>query len=475
MRATEFILTEASGLKAARPNEIYASEDGTEYKFQGWNWQFPSNADAYPTSDEMLQAAAEEAPENTVWINQPTSRSKSFAFAIFKADDGTELAVGGYYSKRSPGNTIFDKDVKSSLGLGKPTSNAAVKAESNLQPGQLGLADNKGRDAESIKAVLGQKDSGAMLTQAIDYATGSQPIVFEGGAQIVSALQDDFCEVLAPIAMIAGHPQVTGHLDQAIADVFKGADISTGSTISFPVDQNNPLVDSYIINKGITLGVSHKGKTGAKASITNIWKAKEEAAETATGQRYIEMFSDAVEILDICKESSAKYQPIELGIKFGLASEAEGKALLDMLSNPLDPNQQLKGAGGTVSVIPANNAPESDLVKVPETLRRLFNLYGYRPGSYVGLLCLANLAKVVANHINTDSKINFGEAIRSFLNSSAMVQATSNVSATKDGNAIVKSIGIVYPPNFQEKASIEANGYYGTDIKSKFSFKLPKT
>ena len=55
-----------------------------------------------------------------------------------------------------------------------------------------------------------------------------------------------------------------------------------------------------------------------------------------------------------------------------------------------------------------------------------------------------------------------------------MVQATSIV-GTQNDDAVVKSIGIVYPPNFEGKATIENSPYYGTSIKSKFAFKLPKT
>lgn len=99
---------------------------------------------------------------------------------------------------------------------------------------------------------------------------------------------------------------------------------------------------------------------------------------------------------------------------------------------------------------------------------------GYKAGSYVSFLCLARVAALVAEHINSDPEINFGEAIRSFLNSSAMVQAKTVVT-TKGKDAVVKSINVVYPPNFQEKAKMESNSYYGTGIKSKFSFSLPST
>jgi hypothetical protein len=66
-------------------------------------------------------------------------------------------------------------------------------------------------------------------------------------------------------------------VQQAINDIYKGGDLK-GATIMFPPEQNNPLIDSFIIKDGIQMGVSHKGKQGAKASITNIWKAKEDAA-----------------------------------------------------------------------------------------------------------------------------------------------------------------------------------------------------
>jgi hypothetical protein len=55
-----------------------------------------------------------------------------------------------------------------------------------------------------------------------------------------------------------------------------------------------------------------------------------------------------------------------------------------------------------------------------------------------------------------------------------MVQAKSVVTA-KGEDATVKQINIIYPPNFTEKATIESNGYSGTQVKGKFSFSLPTT
>jgi hypothetical protein len=55
-----------------------------------------------------------------------------------------------------------------------------------------------------------------------------------------------------------------------------------------------------------------------------------------------------------------------------------------------------------------------------------------------------------------------------------MIQAKT-IAGTNGDDAVVKQINVVYPPQFKEKATMEANAYYGTGIKSKFSFSLPST
>ncbi len=473
MRAFEIIL-EASGLRAARPGEIYVDSNGTEFKFQSWNWQFPVDSDKYPDEQSLSQGVLDTTADDKnkiAWVNSPKGL-KSFAYAVFASDDDQELWVGKFFKSKNPNNTIADGEVTQTIGLKAKGKSSVVKSEAALQPGQLGIADGRARNVASIIKAVEQHSQGPLLTQSLNQALSGEPIQFLGGGGIAGALQDDFCEVLAPIAMIAGHPQVTGQLVQAVADVFKGGDLS-GASMSFPVEQNNPLIDSYIIKNGISLGVSSKGKQGAKATITNIWKAKEEASQNTTGQKYIKMYPEAVTILDICKTESGLNQPIILGERYKIINPAEAAALREVIQTPRDPKYQLLGDPKNPNAVVKNPLP-GDLAKVPPALMRLFKLGGYKSGSYLSFLCLAQLAHLVAKHINADSKIDFGEAIRSFLNSSAMVQAKSIVTA-KGSDATLKSITIVYPPNFQEKAKIESNGYSGTGSKGKFSFSLPTT
>jgi hypothetical protein len=468
-------LLEGTGLRGGKTGEVYADRDGTEYEFQVWDFKYPNNAPSFQTPLQM-QAAIEqiqqENPEVEIrWVNSQTNRTKAFAFAKFKAENNKEVWLAKYFQTASPTNTIYDKEA-AAVNLTASSGSAAVKANVNLQPGQLGVADGRPRNVAAILKIVGDHDQGTMLVNAVTEAMNGSAIVFEQGAAIKSALQDDFGEILAPVAIISGHTIVNGPVQQAINDIYKGGDLK-GATIMFPPEQNNPLIDSFIIKDGIQMGVSHKGKQGAKASITNIWKAKEDAAQNKTGQAYIKKFKEAVAVLDICKQQGQAEQPITLAERYNLISDSESKTLRKLMTEPMADNLRLEGNPESPNAV-VKVATAEDLAKVPRALRRIFNMGGYKRGSYVSFLCLARIAALVAEHVNSDPTINFGEAIRSFLNSSAMVQAKTIISA-KGQDALVKSINVVYPPNFQEKAKMEANSYYGTGIKSKFSFSLPST
>ena len=478
MRVFEFLI-EAVGLKGGTPGEIYTDPDGVEFKFQNWNWEFPAGEEQqYPTMQDMEAAALEQAGGDKgkiIWINKPQSRSKSFAYARFEADDGQEILIGKFYDRKNPNNTISDTEARTVAGLtagGKDKqSSAMVKSDAALKPFNVNIGDARSRTAQSVIKTISTHKDGAMLVAGLTAAVNGEPIIFPGAGKIVPAIQDDFGEVFAPIAMISGHPQVKGHMQEAIADVFKGGDLS-GATISYPVSLINGLIDSYIQKGGIELAVSSKGKQGAKGSIGNIHKAKEDSAKSSTGQAYIETFAKAAEILDICKEHQ-RYAPLVLGVELKIINKDEDAAIRQLLSNPRDPNQQLSGDKANPSAI-VKPATQEDILKVPKILQRIFNMGGYRGGSFVGFICIARVAKLVADKVNSDPEIDFGEAIRSFLNSSAMVQVKCEVGAIGN-DANVKTIKVVYPPNFKEKAKMEANWYSGRQIKGGFSFSLPTT
>lgn len=478
MRAKEFII-EASGLRAAKPGETYVDDTGTEYRFQSWNWQFPADADGYSDMASLEAGILDVtgSDKNKIaWVNKPLTRSKSFAFAVFAADNNDEKLIGKFYDRKNPNSTITDTEVKQVLGLSAGTkdkkTSSAVKVDAAMQPTDFNLADNRPKVFNNIVKAVSEHKNSNMLVTALNAAAAGQPIIWQSGAGISSALQDDFCEVLGPIAMMNDHPQIVGDLAQAVSDVFKGGDIK-GAALIFPSSLINPLVDSYISKNGITLGVSSKGKQGARATITNIWKAKNEAEQNTTGKTYVAKYTEAVKILDICNAEAGLTQPIILAHRYKLISNDEAAALYEVIQNPRDPKYQLMGDPTKPNAVVKNPLP-ADLAKVPPALMRLFKLGGYKPGSYASFLCLAQTAHLVAKHINTDSKIDFGEAIRSFLNSSAMVQAKSIV-GVKGEDAVLKSINVIYPPNFQDKAKIESNGYSGTQVKGKFSFSLPTT
>ena len=481
MRADEFLI-EANGIRAGTPGESYTDPSGVEYQFQSWNWNFPAKKDQYASLDIMNQdilAVSGNDETKILWINQPSNRSKSFGYAAFTSSTSPkkEIWVGKYFDRKSSNNTIFDKDIKTVSGLtagsANKASSAAIKASAQLKPLDVGIADSRQRTIKTIISAVSSHGLGLQLGDSLIAASQRASIIFPKLAKLSPALQDDFGEVLSPVAMISGHPQVTGQLDQAVIDVFKGQNLK-GATISYPVSLTNGLVDSYIHKGGMELAVSSKGKKGANGSINNIFKAKTQAADTDNGQVYIKKFAKASGILDICNEHQ-RYAPLVLGVKFKVISQAESDAIYNLLEvedarsvkrqltgNPKDPKQIVK---------PATPA---DLAKVPVILRRIFNMGGYKAGSFVGFICIARVARLVADHVNSDTKIQFGEAIRSFLNSSAMVQVKCQVSPA-GSDAVVKSINVIYPPNFTGTAKMESNWYSGRQIKGGFSFSLPSS
>jgi len=478
------ILDESSGLQGRTPNSVYTDKDDTEYGFVQWDAYPQDERQKFDSAEELVQVADQIKKELAVkkvdvrWANEPTDRSRSFAFGKFKSMDGNkELWVGGYFNgqKDSTSSTIKDAtmiDLGLRRGSTNRTSTTHKKTSLNVQPGAFRINTSRPSAVETIKAAVSKHESGEMLVGAINNAISKETITFVDGATMQSPIQDDFMEVVAPIAVIHGHPVLQGPIDIAISDIFKGEDLKD-ATVTFPIDQNSPLVDCYINKGGMQMAISHKGKKGAKASVSNIYKAKNDAANTQTGQTYLKKFKNAVEVLDIIASQSSAEGPITLARKFNIITQQEADTLLPMVKDPRvrkDPKTRLTGLNGAPTA--AGNATAQDLAKGPEVLHKIFNQSGYRPGSFFQLIVLAVVAKKVAEYINNSSDINFGEAIRSFLNSSAMIQASSYVSV-KNKDAVATKINVVYPPQFKEKATIESNAYYGTHIKSKFSFSMP--
>lgn len=466
------ILAEAQGLRAAQPGEIYASPDGTIYTFVKWHSDFPEGQTGYETpalmNAEISKLLTPSPKQKVIWLNRAGTANKSFAYSEFSSEPDLKLLVAKFFRQNKSSNTITDTELRLAANLDKQRagkkSNFAIKAEAKVKPAELGLADNTNKTAKQIAATVGSHSQGPMLTNSVLAAASGKPIVFTGGAKYLQALQDDFCEVITPVAIMSNHPSVTGQIKEAILDVFKGENL-TGATARFPAGMNNPLVDSYVISKsGLALGVSNKGGKGAQATATVIYKIKEEALANQ-GPALIQKFSEASKILDLIQDTPSSTGPIVIAREYGLVNPSILAALEPLVTSSavrMSPQYRLTGD------------PTVDLAKVPKKLLPLFKSVKYRPGSYMPLICLAQVARIVANFINTDPTVNFGEAVRSFLNHSNMVQATVSLSA-KGEDAVLNSISVSYPPNFKNKARIESNSYCGTTIVTKLKIELPKS
>ena len=133
---------------------------------------------------------------------------RSFAFGKFKSMDGNkELWVGGYFNgqKDSTSSTIKDAtmiDLGLRRGSANRTSTTHQKTSLNVQPGAFRINTSRPSTVETIKSAVSKHASGEMLVGAIDNAISKETITFVDGATMQSPIQDDFMEVVAPIAVI---------------------------------------------------------------------------------------------------------------------------------------------------------------------------------------------------------------------------------------------------------------------------------
>ena len=78
---------EGSGLRAGTPGEIYTDQNGDEYTFVEWDWNYPADKDMFESMEELDTALkgiqANDPDVEFRMVKQVTARMKSFAFAKF--------------------------------------------------------------------------------------------------------------------------------------------------------------------------------------------------------------------------------------------------------------------------------------------------------------------------------------------------------------------------------------------------------
>ncbi len=392
-------------------------------------------------------AKAEKKFPGITWTNAPTAGT--LAFAVVTLDNPTTKQkeyFGRYFKEISPdmagkwkndGIPGYSLDIKSSK-----------KSKSGLKPNDLMPLGQQFKNPQGLLQSL-KPDLDPAIKAGLEMLLQKKLPVFKVDASLESAIRDDLGEIIAPIALWQG--LILEEAEEARKFLLKNKAWSTCS-IAFSATKNAGLVDSLLRPpRGVAVGISSKGASGAKASASNIWSGVELLRANGQGD-VVDKYPEAVEVLETIKKETQYQGPIVLGTKYGFCTPEDGVLIMDAIKKGM---RQL---------------PKSPKYRNMAAMMKRFIPRGMDKSNYnVGYHALAGLAKMVQDQVNS-SVPNFSEACLTFLNSSPLLQIHLYTKAT--GNSIaVTGFKTIWPPQFTGSVALNAGkSYYATGVINKFAF-----
>lgn len=442
-------LTESTGLAGRKPGDVFRNPNGEEITFNDIRF-FPEGGGKFEP-DELEQALQQVG--DVQWLNAKSARTGGFAVASFNTPDGEKL-YGRYLESIKPQTT--DNYVPNAIGDYRFAGKAAAKAQAGLSPQDL-LTDKIDLSTDDIMNQLAKSlgTDNPLYGVAYKLANGEPlPMTLDAPDGIsFSAFRDYFCEILQPIALQKG--QYTGNAGEA-AEIFLGGSFED-TVISFDDTKTAGLSDSIMTNsEGKSIKVSTKGGKGATASTGNLVNSVNELSQTPNGQKLIEKYSDAIEIMREIQKQGQAGSPLYLGIKYGIIDEEDAefiRAMKKLGPTSVDKFDELGMSDNLLTLAKSRNTDNPDSV----------NLYYH---------LMAAVAHKAAEEVN--DKTDFSKAAADILNNGALVQVYTKAKE-KNGQWILDEFTTVYPGDSIKGVYLSAGKtYYSTGIKGNFTFKIDK-
>ena len=454
------ILTEASrGLLYRKPGDTFIQGDpknpSAKMVFRTVTY-FPSQPGEYKDSI-ALSKAIEKAEINfpgLQYSNKATGSSKGFAILTLDGPlAGQETFVCRFFQKIMPDMTGKWKNDELPGGwqLAKSTS---LKASYGLKPADLLSTNVMFNNPIAILNELSNKPKVAALIPGMEQLLANQLPVFNGQKDMLSAIQDDLGEIMAPIALAKG--LITDNGAQAARDaLLDGADWS-GCQISFPAGKNNGLVDSYVYVNGIEVGISSKGDKGATASIKNVADGIDIARKDNTPEhkKALTNFSKQIAVVDKIKNTPALDFPIVYAVEHEIISSRVGEKIKELISLGAKTLNKIKLTAGDRNVL--------------EYYASMINAKTNLPNYCIGYHILSAVAREVSEDINGDPK--FGKACLYFVNVNPIMQIYMKAAVSGE-DVKVTGFKSLYPPNFQGTILVDSSkNFTATGVGGKLNF-----
>jgi hypothetical protein len=441
-------LTEARGLSARAPGEIYSRGEGSDNQITFQDLTFYPEVGQYNSPEETMDALnkiEKQVGHPIEKINQPSNALRAFAIATF------DTAVGPRYLAKfakeikpvRTQNTFFQtKDIPGGFGQ---TDARGSKEKAGYKPSDV-LTNFKSQTPDSILAQIETKfgrESAEYNAAAIFNAATEFPVVVPSGNMDFSGFRDYFCEMLQPIALINGMP-VKGNAGKA-AEVFLGGNYAD-CVVSFDENPGGKLYDSLLINPdGKQIKLSSKGAKGAMASSTNLIKSVREL-EAAGMTQFRKNYPEVIKVLETIDNGSHNSGPLALAIEYGVISQDEAVQVLDM--------DQYTGKEFDI-----------DKAKLSPNLKKLYKDRKAKNESAIIPInhMVSSIAYTVVNKINMET--NFSEAAADILNNSAFVQMYTEAKQGKD-EFIIQGFTTVWPSKLFTEVTLEAQKSYSSTSSS---------
>ena len=445
-------LSEARGLSARKPGEIYArvGSDADDDKITFQSLDFYPETGAYSSMDEMMDVLDQletQAKIKFEKINQPTARTRAFGVA------GFDTAVGRRYLVKFAAdikpvrtqNTFFQtKDIPGNFSQ---TDARGSKEKAGYKPSDV-LTDFRSQTPATILAQIAAKfgEDSDEYNAAVIIANATQfPVLVPAGNMDFKGFRDYFCEMLQPCVLINGAP-VKGNAAKA-AEVFMGQNGFADCVVSFNQNVSGTLYDSLLVNPaGKQIKLSSKGAKGAMASVINLLKSARELEDAGLGN-IVEPYQEIIDILKIIDDGNHNSGPLNLAIEQKMITPNEAEQVMTL--------NQYAGQ-------PGFDIDDTDL---SDNLKKIYKERTAEDPSKIVPLnhMVASIAYKVCNKINTTT--NFSEAAADILNNSAFVQMYTDAKQKGD-QFIIEGFTTVWPSKLFTDVTLEAQKSYSSTSSS---------
>ncbi len=414
----------------------------------------------FETAEEMLAAVDQNIPAGATKVNdnKPTKKTRAAIIAHCINEDNEDEWHVRYIEKVPPtGVHTLWKTFN-----GYQYAKSAKQESIPIKPSDL-ILDAQPRTMDKLKIDLktnlertlsGTEHSELteVMIKAIDLAAEGRVEPIENGANYLNVIAKYGGEYLGIIAIAEGGMR-KGDIDKMLDSM--NMDSLVGSTVIFPQDKTEELIDSILITpNGTRLGVStkmHKGG-GAASSLSGVVKQINPDIERKfpKGSKLIKLLG-TTSAFSKNPKNAGQFGIVQAAKEYGIINDEDIVALTN-----LDP------ATKDVEAIRSKNL--YNMTKSQGVDPSTLNNKDYR----VYFHALAAIANDLINAVNKDQE--FADAMMAALNNNNYLQMLTDI--RKRGDAITCDYYGKFPAVFKGKPVLYNKVYYATGQKGRIGFKL---